>query len=274
MKFSFFPFLAVLLGPHVLADLQVNTQMSHQTFLRYESIPVRVNVRNRTGDTLQFGGVEANAFLRVVVTDTQMRIVHRTETPVFPRMWLAPDGLTSTLELELTELFDLRESGSYRCEIAVVFDREQWNTPVQQFEIRNGTRQGRLRVRNTDRTFTLLTLNRGRRQDLMMRVSDYREDQIIGTYELERVLLFLPPEMRMDDNGVIHVLFYKFNDLMVYCRFQPDGTPIIREYLRPVRSRPRLVEHPDMGFWVPAAEILPPVGGVDRATPTPAPSAD
>lgn len=258
----FLLFLAVFaLGSVAFADLQVTAQMPHQTFLLFESIPVRVNIRNRTGETLQFGGVEPNAHLRLVVTDTQSRIVHRTETPIFPRMWLAPDGLTATLELELTELFEFREAGSYRCEIAVVYDREMWSTPIHLFEIRNGTRQGRLRIRNTNRTFTLLSVNRSRREELLLRVSDYQENQIFATYELERVLLFLPPEMKVDDQGVVHILFYKFNDLMVYCRFRSDGTPIIREYLRPIRSRPRLEEHPEMGFWVPGAEILPPVDG-------------
>ncbi len=265
MKYKvLFKWVFALSALPLLAQVEVTRSLPHESFLLYESIPVRVEIRNVSGDTLQLGGEEPNAHLRFVVRNTRNQVIHRSNVPLHETMWVIPDGIRSSRTFDLVQLYQIRNAESYRCEITLIAFGEQWKLNPLLFAVKNGTNHGTVRRRNTDRSFSLISVNRKFGDELMLRVSDYREQTTLATYTLERVMLFLPPEMRVDHKGRMHILFYQSNRQMVYCRFHADGRPIIRQYLRPATLRPRLVEHEEFGFWVPGAEVLEPLD------PTPA----
>ncbi|MCC5849415.1 MAG: hypothetical protein JJU29_15140 [Verrucomicrobia bacterium] len=253
----------------LFAQIEVKRSMQHDSFLLYESIPVRVEIRNVSGGTLQFGGEEPNAYLRFVVRNTRNQVIHRTDVPLYDTMWVIPDGIRSARNFDLVQLYQIRNAESYRCEITLIADGEQWKLDPLLFAVKNGTSHGTVRRRSTDRSFSLISVNRKSGDELMLRLSDYREQTTLATYTLERVMLFIPPEMRVDHNGRVHILFYQSNRQMVYCRFHGDGRPIIRQYLRPTTQRPRLVEHEEFGFWVPGAEVLEPLDPVPAGDAAP-----
>ena len=242
--------------PAALAQLEISATMPQQSYLLFEGIPVEVNIDNRSGETLQLGGQEPNAVLRFVVRNTRNQIVHRSDVPLHETMWVIPDGIRSARTFDLVQLYDIRRANSYRCEVRLVALDEQFSPPPLLFSVKSGTEQRKIRRRNVDRSFALISVNRAEGDDLMLRVSDYTEQDILGTYSLERVMLFLPPQMEMDDRGNLHILFYRTNRVMVYCLFDRTGEPVLREYLRPTVARPELVRHPELGFWVPGAEDM------------------
>lgn len=237
-------------------QINVSLEFPNRTFLLYESVPLRLSIQNLSGEGIQLGGDAADARLRLVVRNLSNQIIARTDVPLFATPWLVPDGIRSSRTFDLTELFLIRSAESYRVEIALIAQEDTWPLPPVLFNVVTGTNHGTIRRRNVDRTFTLLSVNRNNRNDLMLRVSDFQDRRVIATYFLEHAMLFFPPEMRVDPRGSLHILFYKFADLMVYCRFQPDGTPIIREYLAPGNRRPTLVPHDEFGFWVPDGILL------------------
>ena len=242
--------------PAAKAQIEITATMPQQSYLLYEEIPVMVRIDNRSGETLQLGGHEPNAVLRFIVRNTRNQIIHRTDVPLHDAMWVIPEGIQSARSFDLVRLYDIRRANSYRAEVRLVALDEQFSPPPLLFAVKSGTEQGRIRRRNVDRTFSLLSVNRAEGDDLMLRVSDYREQQILATYLLERVMLFLPPQMQMDEKGNLHILFYRTNQVMVYCLFDRTGDPIVREYLRPTTARPELVPHAELGFWVPGAAVI------------------
>lgn len=257
--FHLFAGILTLAAMSLRADLEISAEFPNRTFLLYEGIPIRVQIVNRSGEGLQIGGEDADARLRMVVTNMASQIIARNEVPILDTPWLIPDGITSSRVFDLIQLFRIHSAESYRVTIELITRDEAWPLPPILFNVVTGTTHGKLRRRSVDRGFHLLSVNRQNRHELMLRVTDQAEQKVLNTFHLERVLLFIPPEMKVDARGNIHILFYKFADLMVYCRFQPDGTPILREYLNPGNRRPRLEPHDEFGFWVPEGVLLPPV---------------
>jgi len=260
MKISrLFTLVLALAALPLRADLEISAEFPHRTFLLYEGIPIRIQIANRSGEGIQMGGDLADARLRMVVTNTASQIIARTEVPMMETPWLVPDGITSSRVFDLIQLFRIHSAESYRVSIELMAQDEVWPLPPILFNVVSGTPHGKIRRRGVDRAFHLMSVHRQNRHEMMLRVTDHAEQKILNTYYLERVLLFLPPELKVDSRGGIHILFYKFADLMVYCRFEPDGTPILREYLSPGTRRPKLEPHDEFGFWVPDGDLLPPM---------------
>jgi len=252
-------FLLALGGGWLRADLEITAEFPNRTFLLYEGIPIRILINNRSGEGIQMGGDAADARLRMVVTNMASQIIARTEVPMTDTPWLIPDGISSSRIFDLIQLFRIHSAESYRVNVDLIALNEVWSLPPILFNVDTGASHAKIRRRGVDRSFNLLSVNRQNRHELLLRVSDQAEQKILNTFFLEQTLLFIAPEMKVDSRGNIHILFYKFADLMVYCRFQPDGTPILREYLNPGTRRPRLEPHDEFGFWVPEGELLPPV---------------
>lgn len=257
-------FFCCAVFPVTRAQLNLSANFPNRTFLLYEGIPLELQIENQSGEGILIGGPAADARLRIVVTNMASQIIARNDVPIVGTPWLIPDGITSSRVFDLLELFRIHSAESYRVQVELHAQDEAWALNPIRFNVVTGTAHGKIRRRNVDRTFHLFSVNRNNRHELLLRVTDHSERRVLNTYMLERVMLFIPPDMRVDSRGGLHILFYKFADLMVYCRFEADGTPIVREYMAPGNRRPTLVPHDEFGFWVPDGDLLPPTDA-DRA---------
>lgn len=250
--------LAVLcmLGLGVRAQIEFSGNVANRIFLLQESIPVSLTVSNNTGETLVLGGEGANARLHVSVMNLRMQLVRRTDEPMFPEPWVILNGTDSTREFDLSALYQFTSAESYRATAVLSAFEDAWELPPYKFELVNGQLMERARRRAVDRSFHLRMVNRDNANELLLQVMSFDEKQVFRTYRLDQVLTFFPPEMKMDAQGGIHVLFYKFAELMVYARFSPAGVPLSMEYIQTAGDRPVLVPHEELGFWVPAGRVL------------------
>ena len=256
MKPFFFLIFSGLIWLPLAAQVEISATIYNRIFLLQESIPVTFTIENNSGETLRLGGEDSNGILRFSVKNLRMQLVRRTGVPVIPEPWVIPSGTRSTREFDLADLFQFSSAESYRAEIILYAFEDAWEIPVYRFELVNGQLVERIRRRNTDRSFHLRKINRENANELLLQVKNFQESRIMGTYELDQVLLFFPPEMRIDPQGSIHILFYKYAELMVYARFSPSGEPLALEYIHPMGGRPRLVAHEEFGFWVPDGQVL------------------
>jgi hypothetical protein len=253
----FFLILAACFWLPVSAQIDISATVYNRIFLLQESIPLTLTIENNSGETLILGGgEESNGILRMSVTNLRLQLVRRTGVPPVPEPWIIPSGTRSTRDFDLADLFHFTTAESFRATVILYAFQDAWEIPTYKFELVNGQLVERIRRRNHDRSFQLRKLNRQNVNKLLLQVKNFNENRILGTYELDQVLMFFPPEMRIDPQGFIHILFYKYAELMVYARFSPAGEPLELVYIEPVGQRPRLIPHEEFGFWIPEGRAL------------------
>ena len=240
------------------AQILVSTSLPAKTFLRYEGIPLRVEIRNNSGEDIVLGATNGNARIEMSVRDMKQRPMPATGKPLLAKPLLIYNGETAALEIDLVQTRLVRFPVSYQVGVAVSFAGESFPSQNLYFDVANGHTHETLKRRKADRTFEVIGLNRNNQDEMILRVSDYKQETTLYTYTLARHLRFYPPEVREDLEGRIHTLHYQSPDSVVHCRFNPDGTPICRITV-PVAPGPRvrLIPHPDMGFAVPNAAGTP-----------------
>ncbi|MCC5842879.1 MAG: hypothetical protein JJU05_01380 [Verrucomicrobia bacterium] len=249
-------FLTGMFLTPLAAQVDISATVFNRIFLLQESIPLTFTIENNSGETLRLGGEDSNGILRFSLTNLRLQLVRRTGVPILEEPWVIPSGTRSTREFDLADLFQFSSAESYRANIVLYAFDDAWEIPTYRFELVNGQLIERIRRRNLDRSFHLRKINRKNANELLLQVKNFQETRILGTYELDQVLMFFPPEMRIDSQGFIHILFYKYAELMVYARFSPAGDPLVLEYIHPMRQRPTLVAHEEYGFWVPDGRVL------------------
>lgn len=256
MKPIFFLVFSGLVWLPLAAQVEISAMVNNRIFLLHESIPISVTIENNSGETLRLGVPDANGALRFSVNNLRLQIVRRSGVPALSEPWIIPSGSRDTRDFDLSEIFQFTSAESYRATIVLHAFDSAWEIPVYRFELVNGQLVERIRRRNVDRSFHLRKINRKNGNELLLQVKNFSESRVFGTFELDQALLFFPPEMRIDHQGFIHILFYKFAELMVYARFSPTGEPLDLEYLHPMGGRPSLVAHEEWGFWVPEGRVL------------------
>lgn len=244
------------------AQVRVDATLNEETYLKYESVKVAVKISNRSGDDLYVGGSNAVTRLSFQVRDMKGNMIRSTEREPLPdKAWLVPNNKASQLEFNLLEFRSVYRPGTYVLRVSVINGKgdnaEAYVSADVQFTISSGTQYEKIERKKSDRTFVLLGLRRNGGYHMLLRVTDYKEELCYGTYYLEKHLKFVPPEMRLADDGGVHTLHYLSPERAVHCIFGPKGSPKDR-LLYQVTPGPRtyLVPAGETGFVVPNARLL------------------
>ncbi|MGA0369898.1 MAG: hypothetical protein ACO3N7_10655, partial [Kiritimatiellia bacterium] len=198
------PFFTVLiLALRLQAQVEVSSSLPANTFLRYEGIPLRIEITNNSGTDLRLAEGETEDLLLLRVRDLDNRVMPRTEQPVLSTPWMIPDGETSVRTFDLVQLFRLPYAMSYRCLQDVKLAGESYTGAPLMFEVVNGLQEEEVKSRKNDRIFTLIGIHRNGRDELMLRVTNYKNTMVLATYYLERHLKFYDPFMEMNKQGQV-----------------------------------------------------------------------
>lgn len=248
---SFYLLLVLICSGFVYAQVDVSTSLPATTFLKFEGIPLRMEITNRSGEVLRMGVDETEDKILIRVRDLDNRVMPRTDVPLLAKPWFIQPGETSVKTFDLVQLFRISQAMSYRCLQDVTLAGESYTGTPLLFDVVNGQVHDEIKRRKSDRVFTLIGINRNGGDEVMMRVMNHKETMVLATYYLERHLRFYPPFMNVDKNGQIGTLHYITPNQVVLCRFTADGSPIGRTYYSASPGVPiRLLEHPENGFIV------------------------
>lgn len=259
---TFFFLLWCFTLPGLYAQVEVSTSLPANIFLKYEGIPLTMEIINRSGEKIVLKEEDSEDLILLRMRDLQNRAVPRTQKPVLAEPWIIENGETSTRTFDLAQLFTVHYAMSYRCLQDVKLAGESYTGIPKQFEVVNGLLEEKIKRRKQDRIFNLIGLHRGGRDELMMRITNYSETKVIATYYLERHLKHYDPHMKTDKNGKVATLHYLSPSRVVKCEFNPDGTPIGRTYYSASAGvAVRLYDQNDGGFVVQGAVELPGQGG-------------
>ena len=222
-----------LLATNALAQLAVQIRLPQTTLLVYESIPVAVNIQNFSGQPIQLTDTGDARWLKFLVTDEFGSTVPVTGTfAASEPVTLAP-GKAVTQTIDLLPMFALRSRGLYRVQASVHSPAGSAVSTVLDFMLMQGREiwtqtVGLPGATNEYRNYALVTRRDGNAELLFASV---REDLAQAVYSLVPLGELLPtgaPQVRLDQQGHLHVLFQNGPRSFGYVHIDPAAKVLVR----------------------------------------------
>lgn len=232
------------------AQVAVQLQTEKDTFLLYEAIPVEIRLHNISGRPIQLEGAKEHSWLTFVLNERNGGAVDNigrldTDTPV-----LIPAGETVSRRVNLLPLCDLRSRGSYRVQAQINVNGIQAVSEPLKFTILEGRTLWRETVgvpalepgKDEYRTYTLLA-HRGQTNDsLYVRVEDDPATIVYGVIPLGGYLTVTAPQVQVDRDAHMHVLFQNGPRSFDYVDINPRAKVVRHAGYSDLLSRPVLTK--------------------------------
>lgn len=253
------------------AQLAVEVVVDQEQFLRDESVPVKVRVTNRSGQTLRLG--VDNDWLGFTVDGVDSGSVERlTEVPVKGE-FLLESAHMATRTVDLAPCFDLSQPGRYNVTATVRI--KEWGTEIpakpQRIEVVRGTKLweeefGVPAVSGVPETrrYILQQANYGKQLMLYLRLADLEDNKVFRVAPLGPLVSFSRPEAQVDRNSELNVLFQTGARSFAFYVIRPGGDVAIRQTYDYAGSRPALRQTEEGRIFVG--------GGARRVTPSDIPA--
>lgn len=256
-----------------VGQVRVELTLEHEQYLAKEALVAGVRIGNFSGQTLQFG--KDPDWLRFSVEAADGFIVPKQGTPPVLGEFEVESSQTVTRRVDLAPYFDLVKPGRYSVSAWVKvpeWDQELGTAP-RWFDVIGGSKlweqefglpPASAGAPPQVRKYALVQVNRLKRIDLYVRVSDAAESRVFRVFPLGAFLSFSRPEARVDGAGRLHVLHRVGARSFSYCVVEPDGALSVRQTHDYANTRPTLVADAEGKIHV--------AGGIRRRSPNDLPA--
>lgn len=211
-----------------LAQIRVACELPHEVYVPFEPVVASVTLINDTGSAIPLGSQSGAIRIRMDMTDVYgnalSRISHKGLT--------APDTLPAytsvVIQASLQRMYDLTARGEYSVTAKAEWGDSSFASPKRFFDIIPGVELKRAKVPLADglgsRTYMLITINRARGDQLLVRVDDEEQSLCYGVVNLGRILnRRKPPIIKVDGLGQCHLLFQRAPGQYAYAVCGPDA---------------------------------------------------
>lgn len=267
--------LFLLVSSAASAQYAVNISLPRANFLALEAIPVTVTITNRSGAEVVLGGPGRASWLSFEMTDSTGREISPVEVTGVDLVQLPPGG-TIQRKVTVTDAYSPTDTGNYgikarvlhppsgdfygsnRLRFAIHDVKPIWEQPY-------GVPEG-FRSAGSVRKYGILLFMDADSTSLYLRLTDQKTGVRLKTYKLGPVTMAHDPQITIDQDNHLQVLFLAQPNLWAHCVIAPDGSLKRRAYFRETAgNRPRLAQEASGQAGV--------VGGVfyDPAAPPPVP---
>lgn len=239
----------LLLASALAATAQVTVEilLDQEQYLQDESIPVKVRVVNRSGQTLQLGA-EADWLTFTIDGPNGTTPAKLAEPQVIEPFSLASASM-ATRTVNLTPCFDFSQPGRYQATATVRI--KDWNENLtsrpKAIEVVRGTRLWEQDFgvpsdgeKPESRRYTLQQASYRNNLQLYVRVAEANEGRPFRVFPIGALVSFSKPEAQVDKNSNLHVLCQTGARLFGYHRINPDGVVLTRQTHEYAASRPVL----------------------------------
>jgi hypothetical protein len=234
------------------AQVTVEIIFDQEQFLRDESLPTKVRITNRSGQTLQLGK-EADWLTFAVERRDGSTTSKLSEAPVQEEFSLE-SSMAAVRRVDLMPYFDLSEPGHYK--VTALLKIKQWNEEVSSkpkpFEIVRGTKiwEQEFGVPASGgppevRKYALQQANYLKRLLLYVRVTDETENHVFKVFPIGPLVSFSRPEVQLDKRSNLHLLFQTGAHAFIYAEINPNGQLLVRQTHDYARTRPVLKSQED-----------------------------
>lgn len=263
-------------GLRAHGQLAVQLRMERDTFLRYESIPVAVSIRNFSGRAIQLNDKDERAWLEFVISDEGGSMVRAVGKPRDEEPLSISPGQTVTRTLDLLPLYDLRDRGTYRVQAIVERGGARTVSQALRFTIVHGrelwSETAGLPTGDSDedqyRTYSLQTRRDAHYDMMYVCVEDRAKQVIYGALPLGVYVAIGQPETRIDKSGHLHVLFQTGPRSFRYIHVDPQAKILDQAIYSDLMSQPALSSREDGTVLVSGGEkVFPREERAMRETP-------
>jgi hypothetical protein len=218
------------------AQLSVEIVLDQQQFLKDESMPLKVRITNRSGQTLHLGK-ESDWLTFSVLGHEGLSAAKVREVPV-PGEFDLESAAVATRRVDLMPHFDFGHPGRYT--IGATLKIPQWNQEINsrpaQVEVVRGTKiweqefgvpvkQGSPEARK----YILLQAQFLKQLTLYVRVSDPDENRTFRVFAAGPMVSFNRPQAQIDKESKLHLLFQTGPRSYTYNVVTPDGDPLLHQ---------------------------------------------
>jgi len=249
------------------AQLSVELIIEQQQFLKDESMPIKVKITNRSGQTLHFGK-EAD-WLTFSVDNRDGSVVSKLrEVPVSGEFDLE-SATVATRQVDVMPYFDFGQSGRYQ--IAATIKVRDWDQEISSkpavVEVKRGSKiweqqfgVPKKQGAPESRKYILQQATFLKDQTLYVRVTDAEENRTFRVFPAGRLLSFSRPEAQVDRDSKLHLLFQNGPHSFLYSVVKPDGDLLLRQSYDFVAGQSVRLKQQEDGFIFVS-------GGVRRMQP-------
>ena len=259
-------FTSLVLVTTASAQLGVNIRMNQSQILAGESVLIGVTITNNTGNDITLASNGRTAWLDLVVKRGNTEPAAAMARVNFGPVKIA-SGQTMSKTIELSKLYNLRESGSYSVSAIVRAPGTSDNGFISNrllFTCSNVRADWSQKVGvpgspGKNREFRIMNFNSNAKSLLYAQVVDDKTGTSLQTICLGEALLFRKPQAAVDRSQVLHVLYLTTPEYYVLARIDVNGRFLGRElHTRGSGGDPRLVTFADGSVKIAGSMLYDP----------------
>ena len=228
----------------VLAQIDLSATLTHSTVLVHEPLHIRIRIRNNTAQEIRLTANDPAATLWLIVERGPSRSVRQTSPDLLNGELVIPPMESVTHSINITDSFDIRAQASYTVRPRLTWRGRTHGATTQYFDIVPGMELDQAEAALADgsgqRLYRLMTVNRNRRYDLLLRIDDPVANVCYSVIPLGSLLRVTPPQLRVDIDQNAVVLHQAAPGRYFFHQFTPNG--------RLLRQRTYTSESPGVGL--------------------------
>lgn len=253
-----FVVLSILLAMVSLSHGQISVELvlDQEQFLRDESLVVKVQIINRSGQKIELG--KDPGWLTFSIENLDGGLVSRTgEAPVDGVLTL-DSATVGERSIDLLPYFELSTPGRYVVSASLKVKNwdQEFTSKRKTFDIVRGSKiweqefgipsKGAPEVRK----YALQQANYLKRLVLYARITDPSENRVLRVFPVGPLVSFSRPEAQIDKQSNLHVLFQTGARSFFYHVINPDGQVVVHQTYEYAGSRPILKGSDDGKIFV------------------------
>ncbi|HRJ11249.1 MAG TPA: hypothetical protein PLP58_21890 [Prosthecobacter sp.] len=265
----------LLLASAAHAQYAVNVSLPRTNFLALEAIPATVTITNRSGAEVVLGGPGRASWLSFQMTDAKGYELGPIDVSGVDLAQIPPGG-TIQRKITVTDAYAPTDIGNYglmarvlhtptgqyfgsnRVRFAITDAKAMWE---QEYGVPPG-----FRGEGAIRKYGIVLFTDVDSTSLYLRLTDSKTGLRIQTYRLGPITMAHDPQITIDHENHLQVLFLAQPNLWSHCVVAPDGVLKRRAYYRETSgNRPRLAQEASGAASVIGGVIYDP----DAAPPVP-----
>jgi hypothetical protein len=237
-------------------QISVDLVLDQEQYLRDESLVVRVQISNRSGQKIELG--KDAGWLTFSIESLDGGLVSRTgDVPVDGELTL-DSAMVAERRIDLLPYYDLATPGRYVVSASVKIKNwdQEFTSKRKSFDIVRGSKiwEQEFGIPSTGvpevRKYALQQASYLKRLMLYVRITDSSENRVMKVFPVGPLVSFSRPEAQIDKQSNLHVLCQSGAHSFLYHVISPDGQVATRQTYEYAASRPILKGSDDGKIFV------------------------
>lgn len=254
--FFVFALIAALVSPG-FGQVSISLKLDRRQYLVHEPVTAVVTITNRSGRELDYRsrlqGTIAQSWLRFGMRDGSGKAVTKRHHKVFQRA-IIPAGRSMSRRVNLSDMFSIAKVGNFAVTAHVSqpgLDDTAYSSNSGHFTVGGGSVLQRLPYGVPDspaskREYRVISFNDGRRTSIYAQVMNTTSERALSTIRLSEFLTFIEPQIALDGDNRLHILYLGTPQVFVETIVNQDGRLIKTSYFKRAGGRqPRFVAFSD-----------------------------